>query len=83
MQAPQRRRSRESPMIPASMRRIAAAAFLARHTGRTFDAYRQDLRCFFAWANDAGLVVLAATRPHIELYRHTWTNAPSPPQRST
>ena len=48
---------------------IAAAAFLARYTGRTLEAYRQDLRCFFTWADDVGLEVLAATRPHIELYR--------------
>jgi site-specific recombinase XerD len=48
---------------------MAAAAFLARYSGRTLDAYRQDLRCFFNWANDVGLEVLAATRPHIELYR--------------
>lgn len=48
---------------------IAAAGFLARYSGRTLDAYRFDLRCFFQWAADNGLAVLAATRPHIELYR--------------
>jgi len=48
---------------------VAAAAFLARYSGRTLDAYRHDLRGYFAWAADAGLPVLAATRPHIELYR--------------
>ena len=26
---------------------VAAAAFLARYSGRTLDAYRYDLRCFF------------------------------------
>ena len=31
--------------------------------------YRHDLRTFFQWAADAGVAVLAATRPHIELYR--------------
>jgi site-specific recombinase XerD len=48
---------------------LAAAAFLARYSGRTLDAYRFDLRTFFQWASDAGLVILEATRPHIELYR--------------
>jgi site-specific recombinase XerD len=48
---------------------LAAAAFLARYSGRTLDAYRHDLRGFFQWASDIGLAVLEATRPHIELYR--------------
>ena len=48
---------------------LAAAAFLARYSGRTLDAYRHDLRGFFQWSADVGLVVLAATRPHIELFR--------------
>lgn len=48
---------------------VAAAAFLARYNGRTLDAYRYDLRTFFQWAADAGLSVLEAKRPHIELYR--------------
>ncbi len=48
---------------------MAAAAFLARYSGRTLDAYRHDLRTFFQWASDAHLSVLEATRPHIELYR--------------
>ena len=48
---------------------LAAVAFLARYGGRTLDAYRHDLRGFFQWASDNRLVVLAATRPHIELYR--------------
>ena len=50
---------------------LAAAAFLARYRGRTLDAYRYDLRTFFQWAADIGLIVLAATRPHIEMYRTT------------
>jgi site-specific recombinase XerD len=49
---------------------VAAAAFLARYSGRTFEAYRQDLRGYFAWAGSVGLEVLKATRPHVELYRH-------------
>lgn len=48
---------------------IAAASFLARYNGRTLEAYCYDLRCFFQWAADAGLVVLDATRSHIEVYR--------------
>jgi len=48
---------------------LAAAAFLARYSSRTLDAYRHDLRTFFQWAADIGLAVLEATRPHIELYR--------------
>jgi site-specific recombinase XerD len=49
----------------------AAAAFLARYSGRTLEAYRQDLRYFFQWATDQCLDVLAATRAHIEIYRST------------
>jgi integrase/recombinase XerD len=49
--------------------RLAAAAFLARYSGRTLDAYRHDLRGYFSWAASVGLPVLEATRPHIELYR--------------
>ena len=41
---------------------LAAAAFPARYSGRTFEAYRQDLRYFFQWATDQDLEVLAATR---------------------
>ena len=48
---------------------VAAVAFLARYSGRTLDAYRYDLRCFFQWATDVHLAVLEAKRPHIELYR--------------
>jgi hypothetical protein len=48
---------------------LAAAAYLARYRGRTLDAYRHDLRTFFQWAADIGLVVLDATGPHIEVYR--------------
>jgi site-specific recombinase XerD len=50
---------------------VAAVGFLARYSGRTLDAYRHDLRGFFRWAADSRFSVLAATRPHIELYR-TW-----------
>jgi site-specific recombinase XerD len=56
---------RDDPLLEAD---LAAAAFLARYRGRTLDAYRHDLRVFFQWAADAGLDVLAATRPAIELF---------------
>src|SRR5580693_2638939 len=56
----------ESPLDDAN---LAAAAFLARYSGRTLDAYRFDLRTFFQWADDSVLAVLEASRPHIELYR--------------
>ena len=49
---------------------LAAVAFLARYSGRTLEANRQDLRFFFGWTASVGLEVLAATRPHIELFRH-------------
>lgn len=48
---------------------LAAAAFLARYSGRRLDAYRHDLRGFFQWTSDIGLAVLEATRPHVELVR--------------
>jgi hypothetical protein len=48
---------------------LAVGAFLARYSGRTFEAYGFDLRTFFQWAEDAGLAVLQAKRAHIELYR--------------
>lgn len=48
---------------------LAAASFLARYSGRTLEAYRHDLRGFFQWAADHEIPVLAATRPHIELWR--------------
>jgi hypothetical protein len=34
---------------------LAAAAYLARYSGRTLDAYRHDLRTFFQWAGTVGL----------------------------
>jgi len=55
--------------LPVDEARLAAAAFLARYSGRTLEAYRHDLRMYFQWALDSGLEVLAVTRPHVELYR--------------
>ena len=60
---------RPEPETPFDEAHLAAVAFLARYSGRTLDAYRHDLRAFFQWANDNGLTVLHATRPHVELYR--------------
>jgi site-specific recombinase XerD len=54
---------------PFEEAQLAAAAFLARYSGRTLDAYRHDLRMFVQWASDSGLEVLKAVRPNIELYR--------------
>jgi site-specific recombinase XerC len=54
---------------PVDVAQRAVAGFLARYSGQTLDAYRHDLRVFFQWASDTGIEVLAATRPHIELYR--------------
>jgi integrase/recombinase XerD len=54
---------------PLDQAQLAAVAYLARYSGRTLDAYRQDLRTLFQWAADIGLA--DATRPHIELYRAT------------
>ena len=60
----------EASSLPSSAD-LAVAAFLARYSGRTFEAYRHDLRTYFQWASDAGLEVFSATRGHIELYRAT------------
>src|SRR5947207_14012156 len=57
------------PDHPIDDAELAAAAFLARYSGRTVEAYRHDLRGFFQWASNKGVVVLEATRPHIELFR--------------
>jgi hypothetical protein len=54
---------------------LAAAAFLARYSGRTLEAYRHDLRGFFQWAADNAIAVLEVTRPHIELFRCWMENA--------
>ena len=40
-----------------------------RYSGRTLEAYRHDLRGFFQWASDHGVVIMEASRAHIELFR--------------
>jgi integrase/recombinase XerD len=54
---------------PFDEAQLAAAAFLARYSGRTLESYRADLRQFFQWASSVGMPPLVATRAHIELYR--------------
>ena len=54
---------------PFAQAQMAAAAYLARYSGRTLETYRYDLRTFFQWCTDVGLAVLEATRPHVELWR--------------
>lgn len=58
-----------APELLADEAQLAAAAFLARYSGRTLDAYRHDLRGFFQGTADNGVVVLEAKRPHIERFR--------------
>ena len=48
---------------------LAAVSFFARYSGRTLEAYRHDLRGFFRWASDHGVVIMEASRAHIELFR--------------
>src|SRR5829696_9572779 len=57
------------PDVPVDEAQLAIAAFLARYSGRTLEAYRHDLRMYFQWALDHDLAVLSATRAHVELYR--------------
>ena len=54
---------------PFEEARLAAAAFLARYSGRTLETYGFDLRSYFEWCDSVGLSVLEAKRPHIELWR--------------
>jgi len=73
-----------SPVVsPFDEAQLAAAAFLARYSDRTLEAYRQDLRGFFQWAADVGLAVLEATRAHIEIYRTSLEAVDWRPQPST
>src|SRR3546814_16275128 len=62
---------------------LAAASFLARYSGRTLESYRQDLRGFFQWAADHDVPVLAATRPHIELWRGSMAERGTDPSAIT
>ena len=70
----------DSPFYEAE---VAAAAFLARYSGRTLDAYRYDLRTFFQWAANAQLEVLEAKRPTSSCTALQWRSASSPLRLST
>jgi hypothetical protein len=59
---------------------LAAVAFLARHSGRTLDAYRQDLRGFFTWMTAHEVAVLDATRARTKS-RHRSRTEPVPAAR--
>jgi len=48
------RRPQVEALSPPDGAEVAAVAFLARYSGRTLDAYRQDLRCFFTWSTTHG-----------------------------
>jgi site-specific recombinase XerD len=67
--------SGDEPFGSPDEAQLAAAAFLARYSGRTLEAYRSDLRCYFQWAARCDLDVLAATRGHLELYRASMEQA--------
>ena len=54
---------------PFALAQMAAAAYLARYSGRTLETDRYDLRTFFQWCTYVNLAVLEATRPQIELWR--------------
>lgn len=47
---------------------LAVAGYLARYTGRTREAYGQDLHQWFTWCADRQLDPLTAKRAHLELY---------------
>ena len=57
--------------LPAAMfatSELAAAGFLARYREPTTSAYRVDLRCFWQWCLDRGLVPLGVKRGDLEFY---------------
>jgi integrase/recombinase XerD len=54
---------------PFAQAQMAAAAYLARYSGRTLETYRHDLRTFFQWCTDVGLDVLEAKRADMKLWR--------------
>jgi hypothetical protein len=62
---------------------LAAVSFLARYSGRTLEVYRHDLRGFFQWSSDHGVVIMEASRAHIELFRAWMEAAGSRRRRST
>ncbi len=59
---------RPDPFDPFSGARLAAAGFLARYSGRTREAYTEDLKGYLTWCANRQLDVFAVTRAHIEVY---------------
>ena len=57
------------PSAPSTERlRLAVAAYLARLKGSSREHTESGLRCYLAWCAEHGLDLLAALRPHLELY---------------
>lgn len=54
--------------VPTDPSSIAAADFLARYREPTVSAYRNDLRCRWAWCAQHELQPLQAQRAHLELH---------------
>lgn len=54
--------------VPTDPSSLAAAGFLARYREPTVSAYRNDLRCYWAWCDQHDLQPLHAQRAHLELY---------------
>ena len=56
------------PVPTADQLRLALTACLARFKGSSREHTESDLRCYVAWCAEHGLNLLAARRPHLELY---------------
>lgn len=54
--------------VPSDPSSLAAAGFLARYREPIASAYRNDLRCYWAWCAQHDLQPLHAQRAHLELY---------------
>ena len=52
----------------ANQLRLAVSAYLARFKGSSREHTESDLRCYLTWCADHSLDLLAAQRPHLELY---------------
>lgn len=66
----QRQRAGQLAERQAAIRdRVAAKWLLSKHSTNTQDAYRRDIRTFFAWADEYGVDVLLAAQEHLDGYR--------------